>query len=167
MCILQGAYAKDGRRCHPTIEESNNAHAIYILAIYYRDGDKGYLRDSNKAVELFLKAGKLGCADAYYTLGNIYNDGEIVGKDLKKAKQYFELGAIEGCVWSRHNLGCLELDAGNNERAVKHFVICAKAGHASALKAVTFVSKLALLQKMHMPKRFEHVRKTWRKQRVQ
>ena len=41
-------------------------------------------------------------------------------------------GDIEG----RHNLGCLEGHAGNNHRAVKHFILSAKAGHKKSLDTV-------------------------------
>ena len=138
---------KDGATLLETCVENNNPYAIYILAENYMNGDMGYPKDSNKAIELFLKAGELGCAVAYGSLGSIYNDGEVVGKDLKKAKQYYELAAIGGCIWSRHNLACLEGDGGNDKRAVKHLMISAKAGHEVSLKALTQCFKNGLVTK--------------------
>ena len=35
-----------------------------------------------------------------------------------------------------HNLGCLDWEVGDYERAYKHFVICAKAGYEKSLKLI-------------------------------
>ena len=51
-------------------------------------------QDHQKANELWLKAGELGCAEGYYNLGVYYRDGNGVEVDLKKAKYYFELAAM-------------------------------------------------------------------------
>ena len=53
-----------------------------------------------KANELLLKAGELGCAEAYRNLGMSYNNGLGVEVDKKKAKHYYELAAMNyewGC----------------------------------------------------------------------
>ena len=127
--------------------DNNNTHALFILAENYGYGKMGYPIDSSKAIELFLKAGELGHAVAYYTLGCIYKDGKMVEKDLKRAKQYFELGAIAGCVHSRHYLACLESVAYNNEKAVKHLMISAKAGLEESLKLLLEFLKSGLVTK--------------------
>ena len=51
----------------------------------------------------------------------------------KKAKYYWELAAMNGNVNARHNLGCMEVDAGNERRAMKHFIIAAKTGYKKSL----------------------------------
>ena len=43
---------------------------------------------------VFKSDGQLGSAYAYHNLDDIYNTGNGVENDLKKARQYFELGAI-------------------------------------------------------------------------
>ena len=43
---------------------------------------------------------------------------------------------MNGNVKARHNLGCLEKKAGNNNRAKKHFILAAKAGFKKSLDAV-------------------------------
>jgi TPR repeat protein len=58
-----------------------------------------------------------------------------------------EQAVIGGHVDARHNLGCIELDNGRRERAIKHFIIAANLGNDSALDALKngyskgFVSK--------------------------
>ena len=56
--------------------------------------------------------------------------------DKEKAKHYWELAAMNGNVKARHNLGCLEGEAGNIARAYKHFILAAKAGHKQSLDKV-------------------------------
>ena len=93
-------------------------------------------QDRAKANELYLKAGKLGCASAYFNLGNAYDNGYGVEFDMKKAKHYWELAAMNGSVQARHNLGVDEYEAGNLQRAYKHLIIAASAGYKESLDAV-------------------------------
>ena len=58
--------------------------------------------------------------------------------DEKKAKYYWELAAMGGNVLARHNVGALEGQAGNIDRALKHFTIAAKAGDAEALDMIKY-----------------------------
>ena len=123
--------------------ERNNARALYIAATHYMNmnGERAalrglYCKNPAKAIELFTKSAEFGCADAYSILGKMYADGDVVEKDVKKAKHYFELGSIGGSIGARHNLACLDADGGDIERASKHFVICAKAGNGLSLSCV-------------------------------
>ena len=77
-----------------------------------------------KANELWLRAGKLGCSLAYFNLGNSYNNGRGVEVDKKKAPHFHERAAMNGDLHARHNLGCYEGRPGNsnNTRAMKHFM---------------------------------------------
>ena len=115
---------------------AENAQAFSQLARCYFRGIMGMPQDMTKANELYLRAGELGCAKGYYNLGLSYDDGEGVEMDKKKAKHYFELAAMKGDIDARHNLGCVELDAGNGHRAYKHFIIAAKAGDKGSLDEV-------------------------------
>ena len=115
---------------------ADNADAFYNLAGNYARGDMGMPQDVIKAHELFLKAGELGCAEAYSKLGYSYENGEGVEVDKKKAKHYYELAAMRGCTRARQNLGCMEVRAGNEQRAYKHFILSAKAGLKDSLDAV-------------------------------
>ena len=89
-----------------------------------------------RANELYLKAGELGCAGAYFNLGCAYKNGDGVEIDTKKAKHYYELAAMNGDLEARNNLGAVEGHAGNYQRAFMHFKLAAKAGHTNALENV-------------------------------
>ena len=102
--------------------EKGNANACCMLAEAYWWGMYGFPQDRAKANELFLKAGELGCAGAYFNLGSAYQHGHGVEIDTKKSNHFFELAAINGNVQARNNLGCMELEAGNYHRAKKHFL---------------------------------------------
>ena len=108
--------------------ERKNPYAMNMLAAYYRNGDKGMPRDMSKTMELWLEAGKLGCAEAYVNLGVTYYLASGERKDATKARRYWELAAIRGNLQARENLGVLEWKAENDEIAYKHYMIGAKAG---------------------------------------
>ena len=116
--------------------DNGNGEAYSTLASFYFEGSFSLKQDYQKARELYLKAGELGCATAYYNLGISYGEGFGVEIDLKKANHYFELSAIGGHIKARHNLGCLEGKAGNYRRAMKHFMISARGGCKEALEGV-------------------------------
>ena len=116
--------------------EKGNAIAFCQLAGLYANGLIGVRQDNAKAIELYLKAGELGCAKAYYNLGNSYREGRGVDINTKKAKHYYELAAMNGDITARHNLGGLEYNAGNHQRAYKHFVISGMAGDKLSLDTI-------------------------------
>ena len=116
--------------------EKGNGGAFYNLAGCYARGRKGMPQNGAKANELLLKAGELGCAEAYFNLGIVYGNGMGVDVDEEKAKHYWELAAMNGNVKARHNLGALEGRTGNSQRAMKHFILAARAGLDEALDTV-------------------------------
>ena len=116
--------------------DKGNAYACSRLAGCYAKGRMGILQDWLKANELYLKAGELGCAEAYFNLGNTYDFGRGVEIDKEKAKHYLELAAMNGCLHARYNLGVIEGQAGNNQRAYKHYLIAAGAGFKLSLDIV-------------------------------
>jgi len=60
----------------------------------------------------------------------------LVKVDNEKAKDYYELGAMKGNPYARHNVGCMEEDAGNMERAIKHWMIALRDGYTDSLVAI-------------------------------
>ena len=134
------------KRLHKLMDKGN-ANAFGALGGCYFNGTHGIPRDERKATELWLKAGELGCAETYYNLGNSYREGRGVEVDMKKAKHYFELAAMSGYVPARHNLGCLEEEAGNHHRATRHYIIAAKAGDEETLEGVKLGYKHGLVTK--------------------
>ena len=116
--------------------ECNNSYGYFQLAGYYANGELGMPLDWSKANELYLKAGELGCARGYYNLGMSYDRGVGVEVDKKKAKHYYELAAMNGSVLARYYFGIFEGKAGNEHRAMKHFILAARAGDKDSLDKV-------------------------------
>jgi len=116
--------------------DKGNTEATYLLAGYYATGSRDFPQDHQKANELYLKSGELGCAGGYNNLGVSYRNGIGVESDMKKAQHYYELGAMGGNVESRFNLACLEGNAGNHNRGMMHLMVAARAGYNKALDKV-------------------------------
>jgi len=116
--------------------DKGNAEAFDMLAGYYTEGDMGLPQNYRKANELYLKSGELGFAGGYFNLGNSYRDGKGVAADMKKAKHFYELAAMNGSIHARNNLGCWEETTGNYHRAMKHLIIAARAGYKLSLETV-------------------------------
>ena len=118
--------------------EKGNADAFYLLGGDYEVGTHGLPQDMAKTIELYLKAGELGCAKAYCNLGHAYQNLGLglVEIDAKKAKHYYELAAMNGNLKARYNLGATECDNGNYKRAFKHFQLAASAGLKESLDMV-------------------------------
>lgn len=114
-----------------------DATATYQLGLLYRNRLHGLPRDRVKILELCLRAGKMGCADAYQTVGCIYADVLDVESDEAKGKYYVELAAIAGNSMARYQLSVMEGRAGNSDLAIKHLLIAVEsAGHADALNDI-------------------------------
>ena len=116
--------------------EAGDPIAIFNIGVYYRDGIRGFPQNHLKALELWHRAAELGYALAYASIGYAYDNGDGVERDMKKANYYYELAAIRGVVGARHNLGLNEANAGNMDRALKHFIIAVRGGYTEPLKGM-------------------------------
>jgi len=116
--------------------EAEDPIAIYNQGIWYRDGMNGFTQDMKKALELWHRAGKLGYAEAYTNIGYAYSMGRGVEVDEEKAEHYYELAAMGGNERARHNLGILEENRGNIDRALKHYLIAVRGGYDGSLEAI-------------------------------
>ena len=116
--------------------EMKDPRAIYSLGCYYSKGDLGLQQNYEKALELWHRAGELGCPNAYHNIGTHYDQGRGVGVDNKKAKHYYELAAMLGHVGSRYNLGLGEEYFGSKDRALKHYMIAVTGEDADALENI-------------------------------
>jgi len=56
---------------------ANDAASICMLADSYYQGLNGFQQDLTKAIELYVRAGELGCCKAYCNLGMLYMKEEI------------------------------------------------------------------------------------------
>ena len=125
-----------GKKCHfcrtppPTSHEEilerlekrmevGDAFAFYMMGCAYSHGRYGLTRDSAKAMALWRKAAKFG----YNDIGHAYHYGDGVERDAKIASHYYEIAAMEGDSYARGNLGYSEENAGNYDKALKHYMI--------------------------------------------
>ncbi|EXX53796.1 Tpk1p [Rhizophagus irregularis DAOM 197198w] len=119
------------------IEDNNEAKAFEC---YKKSADKGFMEsqlqigkcyskgigtetDKVKAIELILesaKKAKNGCAQNY--LGELYELGRDVNKDLKQAAYWYCKAAENGCMIADYNLGkCYENGNGVKKDEIKAF----------------------------------------------
>jgi len=116
--------------------KAGDAEATCRIGCYYRDGECGLPQDYDKAFELLHRAAELGNADANGSIGYAYQCGEGMEVDKEKAIYYYEQAAMGGCVIARYNLGIEENDAGNIDRAIKHYMIAVRCGDSQSLEKV-------------------------------
>ena len=121
--------------------EAGDAEAIYNMGCYFYNGRYGFQQDYTKALELWHRAGELGYAASYCNTGYFYHTGTGVELDKRKAIHYYELAAIGGDGSARYNLGNMEENAGNLDRAVKHYLIAVGCGHVKSLNMIQKLCK--------------------------
>ena len=107
-----------------------------ISGCYYYEGNYGLSQDRDKALELWHRAGELGCTKAYHNVGIAYFDGRGVERNEEKANHYWQLSAIGGGENSRYNLSISEEHKGNFDRSLKHFMIAVGGGSNESLKTI-------------------------------
>ncbi|EJK58282.1 hypothetical protein THAOC_21610 [Thalassiosira oceanica] len=110
--------------------------AIVQLGFKYFYGLLGLTKDVPRAIDLWAEAAELGSVDAHFQLGDTYYKGDGVQQDKPRGVRNFQEGAMKGDVSSRHSLGVAEVDNGNYELAVQHWLISAKMGYEDSLNAI-------------------------------
>ena len=116
--------------------ELNDATAFYNIGSFYTDGLYGLSQDHAKALEHYHRAAELGHVGSYENIGSAHYFGSGVEVDMKKARYYFELAAMNGEPDARYNLGVLEKEEGELDRALKHWLIAIEGGNKTALDAI-------------------------------
>jgi len=116
--------------------KAGDAQATCRIGCYYRDGSYGLPHDYTKALELYHRAAELRNAKAYTSIGYAYQTGDGVEVDKKKANHYYEQAAMGGCVIARYNLGLVEQERGNIDRALKHYTIAVRDGESDSLEMI-------------------------------
>jgi tetratricopeptide (TPR) repeat protein len=96
----------------------------------YREGEY------EGAFQYWTTAAELGDMEAHYNLSCLYRNGQGVEKNEKKEIYHSEEAAIGGHPNARHNLGNHEYRNGQNNRALKHWIIAANLGDDDALDMV-------------------------------
>lgn len=98
------------------------------------------------AVDLWQSAGRNGYADAWFELGQLFHQGQLVPRDKSRALTYFEHGARGGSAMACHALGTLYLARAkkfveqsaqaeaskNSALAARYFLQAAQKGHAAS-----------------------------------
>ena len=116
--------------------ELDDANAMYNLGCCYSEGSHVLPQDHAKGLELWHQAAELGNTASYYNIGISFKNGYGVEMDEKKAIHYWELAAMGGDADARCNLGALGFNAGNWDRALKHFMIAAGFGYTNSLGVI-------------------------------
>ena len=104
---------------------------------WYRKGvECNNKKDYVKAAEWYLKAAKVGHAQAQNNLGALYVNGNGVEKNLSKAIEWYQKAADKGNVYGLTNLAIV-YQLGNGvpkdmNKAIELFTIAANKGHSSA-----------------------------------
>ena len=149
-----------------TGKSSGDAKAISDLGYQYRDGAMGLPKDRVKALKLWLEAVSIkpGLIETHFSIAEAYLFGRGAEKDIEKVIHHWKLAAIGGHERARYNLGLAELRNGNadvarlfvitaragdanHRRAMKHFMIAARAGYDDALKGVREGYKVGFVTK--------------------
>eukprot|EP00956_Cyclotella_meneghiniana_P022648 scaffold43089_cov23-Cyclotella_meneghiniana.AAC.1 len=139
-------------RISERIENFNDPEAMVVLGSFYLQGQHGLPVDQSKAFELLQRACELGCAAGHYNLGTVYQQGEAVEINMKKAVHHYEIAATMGHIYARHNVGIAEWRNGNHQRAMKHFMISAKSGLKESLDNVKQCFRLEYVTKEDLEK---------------
>jgi TPR repeat protein len=113
--------------------DANDAGAIFMLAHHYYHGIGGLQQDHAKAKELYSRSANLGYSVAHHNLAGVYDEGGV----LKKKKFHLEAATMAGHEVARFNLGLMESESGNMERAINYWVIAAASGCYAAMYALT------------------------------
>ena len=138
---LPDTLEEDERRRMKRIEVND---PVAMLQQARKQYDKGEYRS---AFEYDVKAAELGEIDAHYRLAHMYCEGLGVEKDEEKQIHHTEEAAIGGHPTARYNLGRHELENGNAERAVKHWIIAATQGYDLSIKMLMKAFKEGFVEK--------------------
>ena len=140
------------KRLHDRIEKYNDPEALTILGYQFESGDSGFPVDYTKAAELYKRASELGSASGHFHIGTLYIFGRGVDKDTKKGTHHYQTAAMMGHPLARHNLGAIELENGNLDRAMSHFMIAATCGYDKSLENLKLGFKKGLVTKEDLEK---------------
>ena len=123
------------------IEVNDPAAMCFMGMVRCQEGDY------KSAFEYFTNAASLGDVDAHYQLSCLYVEGKGIEKDEKKQLHHLRQAVIGGHFAARHNLGCVEVENGQHNRAAKHFIIAAKLGYDKSLECVKELFKAGHVSK--------------------
>ena len=138
---LPGTDEEYNRQLMKRIEANDPVAMCFMGTDVYHEGDY------KAAFEYWTRAAALGDVEAHFQLSTLYRGGKGVEKDEKKEMHHLKEAAIGGHPNARNNLGCVEGDNGQHDRAAKHFIIAAKLGYDMSVEAVKDMYKAGYLSK--------------------
>ena len=116
---------------------AGDAYAYYMMGTKYLYGDDGITQDIKKAYGLLLRATKLGSTnDLGSTNAHLKLASMCVKIDPNAALYHYQQAALGGNEMARYKLGCIEENAGNIDKAIKHFTIAVGTGHKESLDII-------------------------------
>ena len=124
--------------------------AMYHLGIKLVKPKGSLQPNASKARELLLKSAQLGYPLANLSVGMFHYDGHypsVFLQDKKKARHYFERGAIGGDPVARAYLAEIELDRYQFKTAYRHAMMSASCGYKLALDNVLNGCKAGVVTK--------------------
>jgi hypothetical protein len=96
----EGAGHEDFHYAYQLLEQSARQRyppALTMLAYWLETGLHDTTNDCDKAVSLYEQAAALGDADAMMALGEKYEEGEGVNRDVRRARDWFKRALDAGC----------------------------------------------------------------------
>jgi hypothetical protein len=123
--------------------ENGDKYAQFFLARIFDEGYYGVEVNPDKAFELYQKSATQGFYRAQNNLGRCYSQGIGTDKNIEKAKEYYELATHSPHTQGvpEENLGFVELDSGNKERALYWFGEAAKKGSISSKPFIWYLER--------------------------
>lgn len=88
-----------------SLAQKGNAEAQYKTGDLYYYGDDEIEQDFHQARVWYEKAAQQDYADAAYSLGVMYDQGQGVQPNVKKAFAYYQQAALQGSADGMYNLG--------------------------------------------------------------
>lgn len=130
--------------------EMNHAGANYMLGNIYIRGLLGNKTDIEleKGYEYLKKSFKLGNIAASNLIGNMYYNGiHPLKKDITKAKKYYHIAEKANYVFAINNLGNIEEENKNYEKAFTYFLKSANLGESWACNKVGEYYRTGIIEK--------------------
>ena len=125
--------------------KKNNTQAFIQMADRYESGE-GVFQSDTKALEMYICAAELGCAEGYLYIGRYYAQGIAVEEDTSKASEFHEVSAKKGSLVAQQELARFHGRNGNVQLMIDHLKVAASAGDQISLDNLMVNYKQTLLE---------------------
>lgn len=146
--ILLGLIYEDGNLVEKDLEKAKNYYekATFLGAVNgeYRLGllllQDNKFRNEKEGFEHIEKSAKKGLKEALFSLGEFYERGIVVEKDLEKAKYYFLEAGKRGYGLAYYELSLIATNEENNELAKEYLILSIENGYDISSKKQDFLN---------------------------